>query len=287
MIEIASDVLSASINPFGAELSHLRDAEGRELMTDADPAFWSGRAPLLFPIVGRLKGDRYRLAGRDYPLPQHGFARRQPFEPIEQTASRAVLRLASNDDTRAVYPFEFTLDAAYAIEDATLSIEITVANAGDVPMPASFGFHPAFAWPLPYGGAKEDHRIVFAEDEPAPLNRIEGGLIGPADRPSPVEGRLLRLHDSLFESDALISQAPRSRALSYGTEGGPQLDIAFPDMPMLALWTKPGARFLCVEPWQGHADPLGFEGEIWEKPGMLRLAPGEARRFAIQVSLRT
>lgn len=287
MIEIASDVLSASINPFGAELSHLRDAEGRELMTDADPAFWSGRAPLLFPIVGRLKGDRYRLAGRDYPLPQHGFARRQPFEAIEQTASRAVLRLASNDDTRAVYPFEFTLDAAYAIEDATLSIEITVANAGDVPMPASFGFHPAFAWPLPYGGAKEDHRIVFAEDEPAPLNRIEGGLIGPADRPSPVEGRLLRLHDSLFESDALISQAPRSRALSYGTEGGPQLDIAFPDMPMLALWTKPGARFLCVEPWQGHADPLGFEGEIWEKPGMLRLAPGEARRFAIQVSLRT
>jgi galactose mutarotase-like enzyme len=286
MIEIASDVLSASINPFGAELSHLRDAEGRELMTNADPAFWSGRAPLLFPIVGRLNGDRYRLDGRDYPLPQHGFARRQPFEPTEQTASCAVLRLASNDDTRAVYPFEFALDAAYAIEDATLSIEITVANAGDVPMPASFGFHPAFAWPLPYGGAKEDHRIVFAEDEPAPLNRIEGGLIGPADRPSPVEGRLLRLHDSLFESDALIWQAPRSRALSYGTEGGPQLDIAFPDMPMLALWTKPGARFLCVEPWQGHADPLGFEGEIWEKPGMLHLAPGEARRFAMQVSLR-
>ncbi|MGK6354407.1 aldose 1-epimerase family protein [Sphingomonas sp. DT-207] len=286
MIEIASDTLSTSINPFGAELSHLRDAEGRELMTDADPAFWSGRAPLLFPIVGRLNGDRYRLDGRDYPLPQHGFARRQPFEPIERSASRAVLRLASSDETRACYPFEFTLDAAYAIEGVTLSIEITATNTGDVPMPASFGFHPAFAWPLPYGGAKEDHRIVFAGDEPAPLNRIEGGLIGPADRPSPVEGRLLRLDDSLFESDALVWEAPRSRALSYGVEGGPQLDIAFPNMPTLALWTKPGARFLCVEPWQGHADPTGFGGEIWDKPGMLRLAPGEARRFAMQVRLR-
>lgn len=286
MIEIASDALSASIDPLGAELSHLRDGGGRELMTDADPAFWSGRAPLLFPIVGRLNGDAYRLDGRSYPLPQHGFARRRRFEPIEQGPSRAVLRLAADDETRAVYPFDFSLDAAYTLVGATLSIEVTATNTGDRDMPASFGFHPAFAWPLPYGGAKQDHRIVFAAEEAAPLNRIEGGLIGRADRPSPVDGRVLPLSDALFDADALVWEAPRSRALSYGTDGGPQLEIGFEGMPTLALWTKPGARFLCVEPWQGHADPAGFEGEIWDKPGMLRLAPGEARRFALQVTLR-
>ncbi|MBO9622099.1 MAG: aldose 1-epimerase family protein [Sphingomonas sp.] len=287
MIEIASETLSASINPFGAELSHLRDAQGRELMTDADPTFWSGRAPLLFPIVGRLAGDRYRLDGRDYPLPQHGFARRQPFAAVEQSPSRAVLRLAANDETRAAYPFEFTLDAAYTLAGATLAIEITATNAGDRDMPVSFGFHPAFAWPLPYDGAKEDHRITFAEPEPSPLNRIEAGLLGPADRPTPVEGRTLSLRDDLFTADALVWQHPASRALRYGTPIGPHLDIAFPDMPTLALWTKPGARFLCVEPWQGHADPIGFDGEIWDKPGMLRLAPGESRSFAMQVTLAT
>lgn len=286
MIEIASDALSASIDPLGAELSHLRDGEGRELMTDADPAFWSGRAPLLFPIVGRLNGDAYRLDGRSYPLPQHGFARRRRFEPIEQGPSRAVLRLAADDQSRAVYPFDFTLDAAYTLAGATLSIEVTATNTGDRDMPASFGFHPAFAWPLPYGGAKQDHRIVFAAGEPDPLVLIEGGLIGPADRPSPVDGRVLPLSDALFAADALVWEAPRSRALSYGTDGGPQLEIGFANMPTLALWTKPGARFLCVEPWQGHADPAGFEGEIWDKPGMLRLAPGEARRFEMQVTLR-
>lgn len=286
MIEIASDALSASIDPLGAELSHLRDGEGRELMTDADPAYWAGRAPLLFPIVGRLNGDRYRLDGRDYPLPQHGFARRQPFELLERGPAHAVLRLADNEATRAVYPFEFTLDAAFSLAGATLSIEVTATNRGAVPTPASFGFHPAFAWPLPYGGTREAHRIVFETEEPAPLNRIEGGLIGAADRPSPVEGRVLRLSDALFDADALVWEAPRSRALSYGTDGGPQLEIGFANMPTLALWTKPGARFLCVEPWQGHADPAGFEGEIWDKPGMLRLAPGEARGFAMQVTLR-
>ena len=83
MIEIASARLTAAINPHGAELSSLRDPAGRELMTDGDPAFWSGHAPLLFPIVGRLVGDCYRLDGRDYSLPQHGFARRRDFALID------------------------------------------------------------------------------------------------------------------------------------------------------------------------------------------------------------
>lgn len=285
MIEIRSGALTATIAPLGAELVSLRDAEGREWMSDGDPAYWTGRAPLLFPIVGKLNGDVYRLDGKAYSLPQHGFARRREFTLIEQTADRAVFRLTDDDITRAVYPFAFALDAAFTLNGATLAMEITVTNRGDVPMPASFGFHPAFAWPLPGGGAKEDHRIVFEREEPAPLNRIGGGLIGPADRETPVEGDTLWLRDDLFAHDALVWESPASRSLCYGCEGGPELAIAFPEMPTLALWTKPGASFLCVEPWQGHADPAGFTGEIWDKQGMLRLEPGERRAFAMSVTL--
>jgi len=285
MIEIGSGALSATINPLGAELTHLRDAQGNELMSDGDPAFWTGRAPLLFPVVGALVGDSYRLDGHDYPLPSHGFARRKAFTLVDHAADRAWFRLSDDDETRAAYPFAFALDAEFVITGATLTMAITLVNRGDRAMPASFGFHPAFAWPLPYGGARKDHRIVFEHEEPQPLARLQGKLIGPIDRETPVEGDTLWLRDDLFEQDALVWTAPESRALRYGTPDGRQLEIGFPDMPTLAVWTKPGARFICIEPWQGHADPAGFNGEIWDKPGMLRLEPGERRAFAMTVTL--
>ncbi|MDP5281325.1 aldose 1-epimerase family protein [Sphingomonas sp. DG1-23] len=285
-IEIASAELAAAINLFGAELSSLRDADGRELMTDADPAFWAGRAPLLFPIVGRLMDDKYRLDGKEYPLPQHGFARRQAFALIEQSADRAVFRLTDSADTRAVYPFAFTLDAAFTVSGATLATDIRVTNAGDRDMPASFGFHPAFAWPLPFGRPRAEHRILFDKDEPADLSAIVlGGWIAPETWPSPLDGRALKLDDELFARDALVWDSLESESLRYDGGDGPALDIAFAGMPKLGIWTRPGARFVCIEPWHGIADPIGFAGEIWDKPGILRFAPGESRTFSMQVTL--
>ena len=287
MIEIGSDQLTAAINPLGAELSHLRDAEGRELMTDADPAYWTGRAPLLFPIVGRLHGDRYRLGDRYYPLPQHGFARTQPFEVIEEAADRAVFRLADNDATRAAYPFAFTLDAAFSIAGATLSMDVTVTNTGDAAMPASFGFHPAFAWPLPYGRTKEDHRIVFEADEPGDLSAIVlGGWIDAHAWPSPLDGRVLHLKDELFERDALIWDGLASRAVRYDGGEGPALDVAFPDTDKLGIWTKPGAHYVCIEPWHGIADPEGFTGDFRDKPGVFEIAPRGDWQCTLHVTLR-
>jgi galactose mutarotase-like enzyme len=286
-IEIASDGLSAAINPFGAELSSLKDGDGRALMTDADPAFWSGRAPLLFPIVGKLNGDAYRVDGQRYSLPQHGFARKQMFLLTEKLEDRARFLLTDNDETRAIYPFAFALEAEFVLEGTTLGMTITVTNRGDRDMPASFGFHPAFAWPLPYGAPRAEHRIAFAHDEPAPLAAIvPGGTIAEERWPSPLEGRILHLDDALFERDALVWDELVSQSLVYGPAQGAQLLVEFPETPMLGIWTKPGARFLCIEPWHGIADPHGFTGEIWDKPGILRFEPGEARSFAMRVTLR-
>ncbi len=284
MITLTSGTLTARINPLGAELSSLTDAEGRELMTDADPAFWSGRAPLLFPIVGRLGGDALRLDGKSYPMKQHGFARRMMFALVEATDARALFRLVDTAETRAAYPFAFRLDVAYTLDGATLAIDVTIANPGDTPLPASFGFHPAFAWPLPYGAAKEAHRVLFASEEPAPLIRLEDGLFA-GDRPSPLEGRTLPLSDALFADDALVWAGVRSQSVTYGAPEGPQLEIAFPDTPDLGIWTKPGSRFLCIEPWHGHADPAGFAGDFRDKPGVFAVAPGGEKWIAMRVTL--
>ncbi|SEI57746.1 Galactose mutarotase [Sphingobium sp. AP50] len=284
---ISSSALSASIDPLGAELWSLTDAQGHELMTDADPRWWTGHAPLLFPFVGRSRGDIYRLDGQDYPMAQHGFARRKSFAVVEQGESSLLLRLEADEETRAAYPFDFRLDMGFVLEDASLRMTATVSNRGEAPMPFSFGYHPAFAWPLPYGGAAEAHRVTFEQPEPAPIRKVgeEPGLIAREIIPSPVEGDTLIPTQAMFEGDALIWDDLASRSLTWGVPGRPHLKIDFPDTPWLGLWQKPGAHYLCVEPWAGMADLEGFDGDVWGKQGIMALLPGDSRSFRMDVSL--
>ena len=286
MIEIASDGLSAAINPFGAELTELRDAEGRALMTDADPAFWTGHAPILFPVIGVTNGGVIRLGGTAFPMAKHGFARQSLFEVVDTGAAHATFALSDSEQTRAAYPFAFRLEIAFRIAGATLSIEARIANRGDTPMPAQFGFHPAFAWPLPYGEDRTAHRITFDADEPGSLKAIApDGLIAAAERPSPLDDRELRLRDALFEDDALVWDPIHSQAVTYGAAQGPSLRVAFPDTPRLGIWTKPGAHFVCIEPWHGIADPEGFTGDFRAKPGVFEVPVGATQRIAMSVTL--
>ncbi|KQN19473.1 aldose epimerase [Sphingomonas sp. Leaf33] len=283
-ISFGSEALRAEVNPHGAELSSLIDSDGAELMTNADPAYWTGRAPILFPIVGAVAENRYRLDGREYQLAKHGFARRSMFEVVGVDDDRATFRLEASEATRAAYPFDFALTVDFRIVEATLTITTTLANSGIRDLPASFGYHPAFAWPLPYGGAKTDHHMVFDTPEPGAISELSpDGLIA-GKRASPLDGPVLTLRDDLFADDALIWSPVESRGLTYGVEGQPGLRIEW-DAPELGIWTKPGASYVCVEPWWGEADPAGFSGEIWEKPGILRVAPGEHRIFTMSVTL--
>ncbi|MGE4322522.1 MAG: aldose 1-epimerase family protein [Sphingobium sp.] len=287
LVHIASGPIRAAISPFGAELWSLTDANGRPLMSDGDPRWWTGRAPLLFPFVGRCSGDRYRVDGRDYAMAQHGFARRMPFALAGRTGDSATFRLDADAATMAVYPFAFRLDMDFAVRGASLTMTALVMNRGTADMPFSFGYHPAFAWPLPFGGAADEHRIVFDTPEPAPIRMVgtEPGLIAPDPVASPVDGDTLSPTPAMFAGDALIWDRLESRSLMWGVPGRTRLKIDFPDTPWLGLWQKPGAPFLCVEPWAGMADPMGFTGDVWEKPGIMRLRPGEQRHFRMAVTL--
>lgn len=285
-ITLANGQLTAAINPLGAELSSLKDSQGRELMTDADPRWWQGRAPILFPVVGKPSGEVIRVDGRAYPMKQHGFARRMAFQVVEQAADRVTLLLTDSAEAREHYPFAFRLDIAFRLDGATLHTEVTVANPGTEPLPASFGFHPAFAWPLPYGRERAEHRITFSHDEPDELRAIaDDGTIAEGTRTSPLDSRTLHLRDDLFAADALVWDHVRSDSVTYGASDGPSLRIAFPDTPMLGIWTKPGAHYVCVEPWHGIADRQGYTGELRDKPGIFVVAPGGEKRIAMSVTL--
>ncbi|CAM4041161.1 Aldose epimerase [Novosphingobium lubricantis] len=288
LVTITGDGLTARINPFGAELWSLTDAVGREYMTDADPAFWSGHAPLLFPVVGSLADDTLRHDGKAYPLPRHGFARRSAFAPVHAEGAQARFRLTDSPGSRAVYPFGFVLEVEYRIAGMTLHVQASVFNPNAGPLPFSFGYHPAFAWPLPGGADKAAHRLVFEQDEPQAIRRVarDSGLLLPVAEPTPVQGRILPLRKDLFVADAVIWDRLASRAVSYGAEGGAWLDLVFPDTAAFGLWQVPGARYICLEPWAGHADPEGFAGEFLEKPGIVVLDPGAKRSFRMDVTVR-
>lgn len=283
-VVITSGDLTARIAPLGAELLSLTDRAGREYMSDADPAFWSGHAPLLFPIVGRLNGDGLRVDGQSYPMRQHGFARRMAWDVVGANEDAVTFRLTDTPETRAQYPFAFDLSVLYAVEGHRLSTVVRVSNPGEEPLPFSFGFHPAFAWPLPEGGDKAGHSITFDQPEPQDIRRLDSdGLIAHHEA-TPVAGRTLMLDQALFAADALIWDQLASRRLEYRAPQGPWLEVAF-DLPQLGIWQKPGANFICIEPWQGTADPAGFAGEFADKPGIIHLAPGEEKRLTMDVTV--
>lgn len=285
-IPLRSAELHAEVNPLGAQLSVLRDADGRDLLWNGDPAVWAGRAPILFPVVGELAGGKYHLEGKSYPLSRHGFARGKPFSVVAATANSATFRLSADESTLAVYPFQFELDVRFAVNGATLAVLASVRNLGNTNMPASFGFHPGFRWPLPYGRERSAHFIEFATEEPAPIRCLDNaGLVRAEPHPTPVSNKRLLLDDSLFTNDALIFDQVCSRSVSYGAADGPRIRVGFPDAPYLGIWTKPGAPFICIEPWHGIADPAGFNGDFTAKPGVFTVAPGGVQSIETRITL--
>ncbi|MDE2017786.1 MAG: aldose 1-epimerase family protein [Hyphomicrobiales bacterium] len=250
---------------------------GQDLLWSGDLAFWGETAPILFPVVGWL-ADGVRIGGKRHPLGLHGFARGRDFR-IEAAEARHV-RLALEDDsnTRALYPFAFRMTVDYRLKTDALEVVLNVENRGAAPMPYACGLHPGFRWPLT-GGGRDDSKIVFSHHEAAQVPVIAtGGLIGRATKPIPIKGRTLPLSDALFANDAVCFIDAKSDSLRYVDAKGAAIAMEFQDFPHLALWSRPGAGFVCIEAWTGHSDPQGFSGELSDKPSMRTLAPGKSGR---------
>lgn len=281
---LSSGRLGAAIKADGAELCSLT-VDGRELLWQAGPE-WPRHAPVLFPIIGRLKDDTLRHRGQTYRMTQHGFARDRRFAWEEHTATRCRLSLSDDARTRALYPFAFKLELIFELDAAGLTIRHRITNPGDETLPASLGAHPAFLWPLQDGVAKDAHELLFETDEPASIRRVEGGLLSPQPEPTPVEGRRLPLNEGLFTRDAVILDRPASRSVRYGAPGTPALTVSWEGFRELGIWSKPtGAPFLCIEPWHGHASPADFDGEFMDKPGLLHLAPSAMRELSYRIAV--
>jgi galactose mutarotase-like enzyme len=286
--EIASGRLRATIRAHGGELIALSDETGPVLWNGGPD--WPRHAPVLFPIVGRLSDDTLIHEGRSYRLTQHGFARDSLFAWVERGADRAVLELRESPATLAIYPFRFVLRMIYAVAGDTLTVTTRVSNPAGEALICSVGAHPAFRWPLTEGAAKDAHRLIFPRAEPGQGRSVAGGLIGVLI-PLPFAGRELVLAESLFANDAIVipdvaNRSVRFAALDRAGRESRTVDVSWDGYRDLGIWSKPeGAPFLCIEPWYGMASPAGWQGEFADKPGILTMAPGEARDFTWRARL--
>jgi galactose mutarotase-like enzyme len=279
-----SNGLSACVKADGAELYTLRDASGMDYLWPAEPV-WPRHAPVLFPIVGRLRDDTLLHNGQRYRMTQHGFARDRRFDWVERSATGCRLVLSDDSETRAMYPFSFRFEISFTADGATLRVDYTVTNTGDEVLPASMGAHPAFRWPLVPGTPREAYALTFEAEETGRLRGIIGGLLTPADRPSPITGRHLALAEDLFADDALILPNPASHSVRYAAADGPALTVAWEGFPQLGLWSRAGGDFLCIEPWHGMASPPDFDGDFVQKPWLMLIPSGESRSAGYRVTL--
>lgn len=284
-IRIANEELAVEVSTLGAEMQSLKTADGRDWLWNGDAAWWTGRSPILFPIVGKAPGDMLAVNGKAYPMAQHGIARRREFVIAEQTATACRHELVSTAETREVYPFDFRLTLEHRLDGRTLSVTATVENTGGGPLPFGIGFHPAFLWPLP-GADGRDHEVILDNGAEPGVIQLEGGLIGKTLPTSPFKAGRLALSHDLFANDALIFPEGAGTGLTFAAEGGPSLHFTFENLPNIALWQKPGAPFLCVEPWHGMAAHAGGTAELVERPYTVALAAGDEMRFGFTVEIR-
>lgn len=281
-----NDELSLEIAPMGAEMQYLRTADGNNLLWHGDDSFWSGRAPVLFPIVGRAVGDMISIGEHTAPMPQHGFARRSLFAIEEKTDLSSRHVLTESAESLLLFPFAFTLHLTHTLDGKTLTVCAQVQNNSAEPMPFGIGFHPAFCWPLP-NSEQTVHSITLATASSAPImQKLKNGLLTQKTIPSPFIDGKLELHEGLFNEGALIFPNG-SEALRYGPPVRPALEFKFSNLPDLALWHPTGAPFICIEPWHGTASFVGDSHQLSQRPNSIVLDPEAKVQFGYAVTVMT
>jgi len=284
LTRISNSELTVDVAALGAEMQALSTRDGRNWLWSGDASFWTGRSPILFPMVGRAPMDTISVGTERYQMGQHGFARRSAFTLVEEWREHCIYRLEASEPTRAMFPFDFQLDIEHRLEGRAVVVTAIVSNRDTRTMPFGVGFHPAFAWPLP-GGEGQSHSVTLDNSGAPEVFRLSGGLVNPVAGHSPFEAGRLTLNHADFENDAMIFPQGAGKGLRYASENGPAVHFTWENLPNLALWTKPGAGFICLEPWHGMAAEVGGSDALDQRPYTVLLEAGATARYSFRAEL--
>ena len=268
---LSNKCLKVTIDSLGAEIQSINKG-GKELIWEGDPKFWTGHSPVLFPICGGLKDDKFLYDGKEYNLPKHGFAKTKEFKLESATNEKAVYLLCSDEETLKVYPFRFELKVIYTLDKNKVTVEYNVKNLSDGEMYYSIGAHEAYACP----GGIDEYTIKFEKTENFDSMVLDGPLVTTDTVKVAESSDKLKLSVNLFTVDSLIFKDLKSRkAWLVNDKTGEQTEISYEGFDYLLLWTIPGAEYICIEPWCGIPDYVNSEYDITKKAGIIKVEKGE------------
>ncbi len=265
---------SLSVKEMGAELNSFKSKKtGFEFIWCGNTDIWYGQSPILFPIIGRLLDDKYRLDGKEFTMPKHGIVRKKPFKLIEQTENS--LKFIQSDDAESLesYPYHFDLIVEFKITNNGLSVTHTVVNKNDCVMYYSFGAHPAF-------NCEIGDYLEFSENEELSTERIDHESILIEEKfPVDIKGKKLEITKNLFDNDALILSGYKSKSISLKSNNHDGVVKFNFDSPVLGIWAKPGAPYVCIEPWWGINDNYDKKADLSQKREIMSINPKETASF--------
>ena len=269
--------MEVQVSSKGGELVSMKDADQTEYIWIGDATYWKRHAPQLFPCIGRLTNNQYRMDGELHEMGQHGFLRDYELTKVEESATSLHLQLTSDASTRQLYDRDWTVDIFYSLCGKTLSVKFQVRNRDVRTMRFGYGIHPGFNVPLNPTLRFEDYRLDFHEvSTPKQMEltgryTISGGMHDYALE----EGRYLPLQHSLFDHDAIILKDMPHTVTLGSQKDEKKVTVTFPDMPYLGIWHAPetDAPFVCIEPWSSLPSTDGVIDEFETKPDFITVEP--------------
>ena len=278
MVELRNEQISIIVSEKGAELQSIKSTNGKEYLWQADPKYWNRHSPILFPIVCSVNNETYRVDGKEYHLPRHGFARDMEFKLIGKSERKVTFALESNLDTKKVYPYDFTLSVSYTLEDNKIGVIWHVLNTDKQEIHFQIGGHPAFNIPDMKAGDNQFGCIRLDNKEPMDALHSYGDGSHEMDEVPFIEAEngIMEFSNNTWRNDSIkIHKSQLHRAELLNKAGEAEVTVEF-RTPVIAFWSPYGkeAPFVCIEPWYGIGDPRSFKGEFKDKPLMNHLLPG-------------
>lgn len=285
-IVLRAGPMSAIISARGAEMRSLAVNGHYEILWPGEAGSWNQTSPLLFPLIGRA--DRFNTArhnGATYELPMHGFAHLEMFDLIEAHADYCKFRLQENPRTLSCYPFAFQLDVEYRLRADGITVVACVYNPGPTLLPYKFGFHPGLLWPLPGLGRKSDYQIRLEHGDGGTMVKIKDGMIQPDQVRNEMSNGALALRDELFSTGARLFPDVGCGSVSYGIHDISLVDVRFQNLNSLAVWTRVGSDFICIEPWKGVPNKEWSSNNILDMDGIQVLESEKSSTHQIDIRI--
>lgn len=287
-ITLNNQHIKATISSLGAELKSLvNENTNVDYLWCGDPAHWSGQSPVLFPIIGSLNDGKILIGDKSYEMGNHGFARRSDFQCLASDPLSAHFMLNDNETTLKQYPYKFKLQLIYSLIGNAISIQYMVTNTGTKVMPFQLGTHPAFNCPMGMTKDLSDWYLTFEKKESLSRIGLKDNLLDLNDLSPWMDNTAhMPLNKEIFEAGAIVFKSVESSHVTLSSDKTPEkIIVSYNNFPDMGIWQPVNAPFLCIEPWFGHGDPVGFNGDIMEKIGMVHLNPGETYEAELRIRI--